>query len=262
MTFWLKKAVSYWLMPLPFCLGLLIAGLWLTRSARHARLGRRLLGTAVLLLLIFGNRTISTWLIQPLESVYPSMPEFAVGTPLPPELAGCRFVVVLGSGHGDREDLPATNQLSEAAHARIVEAVRLLRVLPNATLVTSGPGEPGKPSHAAVLAQAAASLGASPARFVKIDTVRDTEDESREIKKIVGEASFALVTSAWHMPRSMLLMRRASLHAVACPTHYAAHRPAPHEWGDALWDVDSLSRSTWAVHEGLGLLWCWLKKPF
>ena len=37
MQFWLKKFVTFWLMPLPFCLTLLVAGLWLTRSAKRAR---------------------------------------------------------------------------------------------------------------------------------------------------------------------------------------------------------------------------------
>ena len=48
MFFWLKKSVSFWLMPLPFCLTLLVMGLVLLWT-RRARLGRGLLVTATLL---------------------------------------------------------------------------------------------------------------------------------------------------------------------------------------------------------------------
>src|ERR1035437_4963540 len=58
MLFWLKKAVSYWLMPLPLGLALMVAGLLLLRSARWPRAGRRLLVTGVLLLLVLSNKQV------------------------------------------------------------------------------------------------------------------------------------------------------------------------------------------------------------
>ena len=59
MLFGLKKWISYWLMPLPLCLILLGAGVWLLRSPRRARLGRNLLLAATILLLVLTNKVVS-----------------------------------------------------------------------------------------------------------------------------------------------------------------------------------------------------------
>ena len=260
MLFGVKKFLSFWLMPLPLCLMLLVAGLCFLLWTRRARLGRGLLLAGTVLLMLFSNKFVSTALVRPLEARYPAMPEFRAGEPPPPALAACRFVVVLGSGNGNAPGLSALNQMSVSALSRIAEAVRLLRVLPTARLIVSGPSDsPGKPSHAAMLARAAASLGLDPARITFIEEVRDTEDESLAVKTLVGAEPFALITSAWHMPRTMALFRHAGLAPLPCPADYTARGGDTVQWTDFLWDISSLERSTWAVRERIGYLWIWLR---
>jgi uncharacterized SAM-binding protein YcdF (DUF218 family) len=258
-VFWLKKLVSFFLMPLPLCLALLALGLALGRSPRRARLGWRLAVAGAALLFLFSNRCISTLLLRPLEAQYPPVPEIAAGHPAPPQIAGCRFVAVLGGGNSDVPGLPATSQLSTSALARIVEAVRILRSLPDARLLVSGPGEPGHPTHAAMLAAAAESLGVEASRITLIESARDTEDESHEVARLAGAARTALVTSAWHMPRAAHLLREAGVDAVPCPVDYVARDRFQLRWDDLTWDSESLVRSTMAAHEWLGLLWLRLR---
>jgi uncharacterized SAM-binding protein YcdF (DUF218 family) len=258
-VFWLKKLVSFWLMPLPLCLGLLVCGLLLTISRRRQKLGRLLVLTSAFLLVLASNRLVSARLLRPLEARYPAIPEAANGAVPPAALTGCRFVAVLGSGHGDIPGLSATNQLSTAGLARIVEAVRLLRLLPDARLVVSGPGEPGRPSHAEVLAQAARSLGVSPERITLIDTARDTEDEALAFASVVGKNRTALVTSASHMPRAAHLFRKAGIDFVACPADFVARSGTALRWANSGWDSESLGRTTIALHEWLGLAWLRLR---
>ena len=257
--FWLKKSVSFWLMPLPLCLALLFAGLLLSRSPRRSRLGRRLVCGAALLLLLLSNRAVSTRLLRPLEDRFPAVPELDAGAPAPASLAGCRAVVVLGGGHTEAAGIPATGQLSSAALARVVEAARLLRALPGARLVVSGPGEPGHPTHAAVLARAAESLGVDPARITRIESALDTEDESLAVARLAGGARVALVTSAWHMPRAAALFRRAGVAFAPCPADFMSRADARPGWGALACDSESLERSTLAVHEWIGLAWLWLR---
>jgi uncharacterized SAM-binding protein YcdF (DUF218 family) len=257
--FWLKKFASFWLMPLPLCLMLLIGGWALTFSSRRARLGRWLIAAGILLLLAFSNKAVSTWLVRSLDSAYPPIAEFAVGTPVPPDVAACRFVVVLGGGHGDTSGLAALNKLSTSAQARLIEGIRILRVLPGAQLVTCGRGVDGFPNHATILAEAAVSLGVDPTRIVRVETPRDTEEEAVELHRLIGSQPFALVTSAWHLRRATAIMRRAGLNPFPCPADYAA-RPSPrHDWSDYSWDTESLSRSTRAVYERLGHAWSRLR---
>jgi uncharacterized SAM-binding protein YcdF (DUF218 family) len=260
--FWLKKFVSFWLMPFPLCMTLLIAGVVLLLWTRRKRLGRGLIVVATLLLMLFSNKFFSHALVRPLETRYAAIPELPAGAPLPPELAACRFVVVLGSGNGNAPGLSATNQMSVAALARIVEAVRVLRVLPSARLILSGPGDPARPerpTHAEMLARAAESLGIERRRMIFIVDVRDTEDESLAVKRLVGAEPFAVVTSAWHMPRSIALFRHAGLAPLPCPADFTARAGDDVQWQDLLWDTGSLERSTWGVRERIGYLWIWLR---
>jgi hypothetical protein len=70
-VFWLKKVISFWMMPLPLCTALVVAGLALTLSSRRLRLGRRLAICGVALLILFSNRRVSTLLLGALEAEYP-----------------------------------------------------------------------------------------------------------------------------------------------------------------------------------------------
>lgn len=257
--FWLKKSISFWLMPLPLCLALILCGLLLSLVPRRSRLGRGLLAAGAALLLLFSNRAASFWMLRPFEVRYSAIPEFVAGDPLRGPLAACRFVVVLGGGHSDMSGVPATSRLSSSALGRIVEGVRLLRVLPGARLILSGPGEPGRPTHAAVLAEAAWSLGVDPKRITLIEAALDTEDEAQAVATIAGPAPIALVTSAWHMPRAAYLFRIAGVNFVACPTDFVARRSGSLHLSDLSWDSESLERSTLAVHETLGYIWLRLR---
>lgn len=256
--FWLKKFVAFWFMPVPFCVTLIAAGWWLTRMPQRVRVGRRLIVAGVVLLLLFSNRAVSTWLIQPIENTYPAISE-GDGADLPQNLRDCHFVVVLGGGNSTTPGVSAINRLSNSSRSRLTEGIRILRKLPDAKLVVSGRAEPGFPSHAEVVAQAAISLGVDPQRIIRFDLPRDTEEEALATKERIGAAPFALVTSAWHLPRAMSLMRGAGLNPVPCPADYLGRAPSKMTWTYFLWDTESITRSTWAIYERLGLMWSRLR---
>ncbi len=259
MLFWLKKTVSFWLMPLPVCLTLMIAGLVLIRQERRRRLGRILLTTGLALLIAFSNKAVSRWLITPLESAYPPIPELAQSSPVPVELAACKYIVVLGGGHVDVPGLAAANKLSTSGFGRLGEGVRLARALPDATVIVSGPSDGHGETHARVLARAAESLGLDARRIRLIETARDTEDEARAVKAIAGSGKVALVTSAWHMPRAAGLFRQAGVAVLPCPADFRGKSNPDFRWADYSWDSDSLDRSTFAVREYIGYVWVWLR---
>ena len=258
--FWLKKFFSPFLLPLQFVLVCGVLGAVLLASRRWRRTGRALLTLAVLMLLAASNKWVSGRLITPLESHYPAVGDFQPGEPLPPPLAACRYVVVLGGGHNDGEIRPALSRLSTSARARLTEGLRLLRLLPAAKLVVSGPSENGGPTHARILADSAVSLGVERTRILMIDDARDTEEEAARLRALVGDAPVAVVTSAWHLPRAMALCTVQGLHALPCPTDYLYCTPPRWQWSDFTWDVPSLERSTAAMHERLGLWWSRLRR--
>ena len=249
-------------MPVPLCLTLLIVGAILLCCSKRLRLGRALLIAGTVLLALLSNKLVSYALLRPIEATFPPIPEFVAGAPLPPALARCRYVVVLGSGHSDSPGFSANNQLSTSALARIVEGIRILRSLPAAHLITSGPGEKGFATHAATLAQVAVEFGVARERIILTESGRDTEEEAQNIRALVGTAPIALVTTAWHLPRAVGLFRRTGMDVLPCPTDHLAHPTKEFRLSDYGWDRDtsSLERSTAAVRERLGYAWAWLRQ--
>ncbi|MEY2877819.1 MAG: hypothetical protein RLZZ15_199 [Verrucomicrobiota bacterium] len=259
MLFTLKKFVSFWLMPVPACLLLIAIGWGLVRWTKRRRLGRALQIAGAALLLLFGNKYVSSALVRPLEAHYAAIPELRAGEPVPPALAACRYIVVLGSGHGHTPGLAATTMLSTAALGRLTEAVRLMRVLPDAKLIVSGPADNDHETHASVLARAAESLGVARERILLITDGHDTEEEAAATAKIARGAPVAVITSAWHLPRAVALFRHMGLAPLPVPCDYAWHTNGDFRWEEAIWDRESIDRSTRAVHEYIGYTWIWLR---
>lgn len=259
MLFWIKKWVTLWLMPLPFCMALILLGVWLTRFPRRARLGRILAMSAAGVLILLGNHFVARALLRPLEIRFPAIAEIKSREEVPAELSACQFVVVLGAGYGYSENLSATNQLTASALARITEGVRILRWLPDAKLVVSGGLLGGGVTHAAQLANAAISLGVPSSRILAMDQTRDTEEEARTAAQLVQGRPIALVTSASHMPRAEALFRGAGLTVVPCPTGFRTQAADTFTVAQLFFDADALSRSTAALHERLGLAWSSLR---
>ncbi|MEO6244296.1 MAG: ElyC/SanA/YdcF family protein [Opitutaceae bacterium] len=259
MLFWLKKVVGFWLMPLPVAMALMTVGTVLAFSPKRARLGRVFLIGGFLVLLVFSNRFVSRSLIRPLEMHFAPIPELSAPALVPPELAACKFVVVLGGGNGYAPGVTSNNRLSSGSLARIVEAVRILRVLPEARLVVCGPTYGPVDSHATELARTAVALGIAPDRITKLEQGRDTEEEAEAVRQTTGNAPIALVTSAWHLPRAMALFRHFGVKAVPCPTNYLSLSDGDAFVSDFFWDNGGLERSTWALRERIGYLWIWLR---
>ena len=258
LLFWLKKFVAYWLMPLPFCVTVMLIGVLLWRSARWARFGRVLVVGALGLFVVLCNAYVGRALLRPLEVRYPALPEFSPTHPLPAEVRDLGYIMVLGGGNGRSPDTAATNLLSSAALARVVEAARIARAVPAAKIITSG-GPPGPNNHAAVVARALRSLGIEADRIIEITDALDTEDESRRVQQIAAGAKVAVVTSAWHMPRSMALFRSAGLRPLACPADFQTHAEKDFYFDQILWNIEGLGLSSLAFRERIGFLWIWLR---
>src|SRR5438105_152537 len=80
----------------------------------------------------------------------------------------------------------------------------------------------------------------------------DTEEEAEAVQKLVHGARVALVTSAWHMPRSVALFHAAGLDPLPCPADFKSHSGDTVSLDDLFWDVGALDRSTCAVREHIG----------
>ncbi|HEY3793787.1 MAG TPA: YdcF family protein [Bradyrhizobium sp.] len=248
MFFVLSKTFGIMLLPTELLILVGIAGALLL-ATRWASLGRRLMAASLLLLAICGFSPLGNWLLYPLESRFPAW-DAARGAP--------DGVVVLG-GSIDA-DISAAHGVAvvHAAADRIIAAAALARRYPNARLIFTG-GSANLISNDAREADYAAEiferLGVPRERLTMERRSRNTEENAEFTKAIAapkrGER-WLLVTSAYHMPRSVGLFRKAGF----------AVEPYPVDWriggrADLLrfsaFAVDGLQHTDLAVHEWIGL---------
>ncbi|GAB5559562.1 MAG: envelope biogenesis factor ElyC [Synoicihabitans sp.] len=251
----LKRALGTLLGPIPIGFFLIVAGLFAWLRNPSARRGPLLAGLGVFILGLSSNQGFSGFLIRSLELQYPVLTVSAWERAEP-----VKFIAVLGAGHVDHPDRSFVSQLGDSSLPRLVEAVRLCQIFPDAVLITCGPvGDGGAYSHAHVLAHAAVELGVEANRIHQIDGVYDTHDEILKIQAHVGQEATIIVTSAWHMPRAMGLARKAGIQAIANPTDYIGRSPHTSAWDWAIFNPASLFNTTKANREYLGLLWTRLR---
>lgn len=233
----------FWLV-LWWVLALLLLG-WSPRR-RGAAIGMLWVGLVVLGGL--GFRALPDALLRPLENQYT--------VPTAQEVEKHVGLIVLGGAiqHPmvwvDRGEVP----LGDAAE-RMTTPVALMRQHPHLTLVFSG-GEgrllaAGTPE--ATLAQAFyEAQGVDRARVSVEAASRTTRENAQQVALQLGERCkepWLLVTSAWHMPRSMAEFEAVGCRVTAYPVDYRTGHHTPFtEYSLA----HSLLRWQMALHEWLG----------
>jgi len=216
------------------------------RLVGRPRASRTLLVGAALLAYLSAVPLVGRALLRPLESKFP--PLAADHAPL------VGYVVVLGSSYRPQDGIPVSAALDEDGLARAVEAICLVRRLNGARLVVSGGASPpGYPPVAQGYAQLARALGIAGDSIITSDRPHDTRAEAREVASLLGGAPFLLVTSAYHMPRAMLLMRRAGAAPIAAPAGQRAYGTGAVAWRDFVPGSRGLRDTERALHEYAGL---------
>jgi len=125
MMFVLKKLVSRFFFPLSLVIVLLLLGIFLKKRRRSIVLA----GVAILYL--FSFVPFGYLILRPLESQYQPVSSSILNKEV-------RWIVVLGGGSRDNKALTPEDRLGDASLKRLLEGVRLSRLLPQARLVLSG----------------------------------------------------------------------------------------------------------------------------
>jgi uncharacterized SAM-binding protein YcdF (DUF218 family) len=259
MFFVLKKTLGWLANPLNLTLLLLVVSAFFFWQRRWAWGRRRVavpcLAFAAALFAFFGNGGVCALLITSLESDYPAVPELVEGAPLPPALADCKYVLVLGAGAAYHPERSSLERLSAFSLQRLAEGIRILRCLPpDAKLLVcgwdGGSAREGVLPMAREYERAAVSLGVAGERIVRFEHARDTREEISAAKERAAGAKIAVVTTAFHMPRAMALCAEAGVAATACPTNFSTWEIRTSDF--FRWSIGSLGISGYWVHEVLG----------
>ncbi|WP_447972488.1 ElyC/SanA/YdcF family protein [Nitrospira sp. Kam-Ns4a] len=255
----IKPFLAAYLNPLPICVTLLAVGVLLLWLSDRTRAGRWLVTIGLVLLAVFGEGTLSSHLLMPLERQYQEIDpdklrqDTAVSAP---------YVVVLSAGHVSDPQAPLARQITWIGLVRLIDGIRLHHALPGSKLVLSGDSAYDPVPEAAAMAKLAQELGVNPADLIVDTKAKNTEEQVQRVQAIVGPAPFMLVTSAMNMPRAMGLFEKAGLHPVPAPSAYYLKGHPPNESFnivDHFPRAQSFRTAEHAIHEYLGMAWSTLR---
>ncbi|MGC8659493.1 MAG: YdcF family protein, partial [Desulfomonilaceae bacterium] len=152
---------------------------------------------------------------------------------------GVRYVIVLG-GDGP-------------GHPRLREGTRLWREIPDSKLVLLGDTS----GSLDALAELSSKLGVPKDALIPVLAQGNTADEAVRIKPIVGSDPFALVTSAYHIPRAIQLFRAQLADPIPCPCEFNGWRPSTAQL--LVPRVRNLMYARLPLREYYGRLFYWVK---
>jgi uncharacterized SAM-binding protein YcdF (DUF218 family) len=257
MFFYLAKVVWFVLQPSTLIALLIGYGAILIWTG-WARWGRRFVSIGAILLLVVGLSPLGNSLILPLENRFPR-------TDLnePPAPAG---LIILGGAEsrlvGSARKAPTLNEAGE----RLLEGAMLGLRFPESKVAFSG-GDAGilfkSDSEALGAAEILTQLGVPRDRLILEANARDTYENAVYLKKELNasgafdaDARWLLITSAYHMPRSMGAFRQAGFDVEPWPVDYRTRGSE-----DFLKPFDKVSeglrRVDTATREWVGLLAYW-----
>jgi uncharacterized SAM-binding protein YcdF (DUF218 family) len=253
MFFYLSKILWTLVAPANFLLLILLAGAALLFT-RFVRAGRRLVLAASIGFLVIGVLPVGALMLRFLEDRFPRPPQ---------DLPAPAGIIVLGGGVNELVTrFRGVVELSSSGD-RMTEGAMLARRFPDARLVFTGGsaallGSPDREAH--VARQLFLGLGLPPSQLVFEQESRNTHENAvftRDLVKPQPGETWLLVTSAFHMPRSVGIFRKAGFAVTPYPVDYRT-LGAPRDFTPSRNVLDGLERTDLALREYIGLAAYWL----
>jgi len=251
--FVLSKTIGIALLPTNFLIGIGLIGAVLL-ATRFASLGRKLAIASAVLLAICGVSPLGNWVLYPLESRFP---------PWDPARGAPEGIVVLGGSIDPDLSIAHGTPVIRGAADRVVAAAALARQYPNARIIFTG-GTSNLISNDAREADYAIEIFESlgiPGQRVAVDRRARNTQENAEFSKAIAAPKngerWLLVTSAYHMPRSVGLFRKAGFDVEPYPVDWRTGGPADLAkfW---IFSVEGLAAVDVGVREWMGLAAYWI----
>ena len=221
--FLIKNIISALLMPLTIGLIFGMVALWYLHK-NNIKKAKFFLFLTLVWIALLSYRPVSYFALEPLESSYSKLEN------IPKD---AQHILLIG---GDKNN-------------RTWEGLRLYHKIPNAKIITSGY------KHQAQKVRKLLIESGIPENDILMQTEpKDTKEEAIAIKKRLGKQKFILVTSAYHMPRSMAIFQSEGLNPIPAPTDFQDENSftTPPKGS-------CLAKTERAWHEYIGQLWVKIK---
>lgn len=255
--FILKKIVGWLVSPLPIAILLISIGYArVLRSQLDRQWPKYIMGLGLIILIGSSLPLISHMMIHPIEFSVDKFDEASISK--------VDNIVVLGCYNSEDEAIPEIANIHECSLYRIIEAYRLSKIYPEASMILSGLAaeEDKKYSHPEYLANYLTKLGLNSNRLILLPGSKDTVEEAVALSEYMDGKSNLLVSSASHFKRIQKIFAKQKLDFVPVPTEYLTKYQMRWHWQLLLPQANSLSTSQRAWYEYLGNAWESLKQFF
>jgi uncharacterized SAM-binding protein YcdF (DUF218 family) len=243
----------WWLMnPSMLIILLIFIGMGFLFLLKNPKRARSFILSACSLVLFFGIIPTGLWVLENLENRFPQPTE------IPADTTG---IILLG-GSFDRETSAARNiPAYNLAAGRFIEFIAFARKHPNLKRVFSGGGRPitvqngSVKSEAELTKETLESIGFDTTNMIFEGESVNTLENARKTKELVkptASQKWILMTSAFHMPRSVGLFRKAGWNVIPYPVDY--HTPGGYELYFFLGLKDGLTSWHYAIWEWASMI--------
>lgn len=231
---------------------MVLAG-WLLMRKGYKKCGRILVCSGFSILYLLSTGLVSNLLIKPLENDY---------RPYENNNSSVDAIVILTSGVRDLSHMGMDPAPDSTSLYHLVYGIKIYREMDGVPLIISGGrADQTKPdlSIGEALGNEAIKLG------VAIDDL-SVEDDSKNTyagalnvyKMLKGKSRIVLITSAYHMGRSVMLYKRAGFEVAPAPTNFIGEK-FKFTIHSFIPGAGSLGLSSRAIYEYLSRLWYKLK---
>ena len=201
---------------------------------------------------LLSTQFVAYQLIKPLENMYAnySLIELKAQNP--------DVIVMLGGGAiNNVEDIDGDGQVSGYVANRMLTVMRLQKALDVPVILAGGKVFADTGREADIEQRIFTQLGVSPDKLLIENQSRNTVENAQNSKQIMEAHHFTkpiLVTSGFHMPRSMMIFERENLTPIAYTTDYQMSGKIAFSIFNLLPNNGALNNSCMAIREYLGIL--------
>ena len=224
--------------------------LFLLRQMKKATL---LLGLLVFCTLFLSFFSVGDWMLYPLESRFQHNPE------LPEHVDG---IIVLGGSVIPDLSVEWQQLETNQFHERLSSFIQLAQLYPDARLVFSGGNastDEDKPTEAQIAETYFLKSGISPERLLIENKARNTAENvsySRQLASPQSNETWLMITTAYHMPRSMGVFCQQNWTVIPYPVDHQTLPSKIYQPGFSL--IEHANHLVLASHEWLGLLYYYI----
>jgi len=229
------KILEMFLLPSVFVLVLILIGIILIFRKKRGKLGKILIILGILLYYLFSITPVADSIISPLEKQYQPVQK--------EELNKADKIVLLLGG-------------KESDVLRASEVLRLYN-LQSAIIISGRDPLSPKIEEAKEVKEFLTERGISAENIILEDKSRNTFESAKNIKEILDDEPFFLVTSAYHLPRAIETFQKARTNPIPAPADFKIEKN--YDILDFFPDTENLRNSDIALHEYFGILWYRLK---